>query len=141
MKRVVLDASVLIKLFFDEQHSQEAARIVKNADELLAPDLIWAEIANIIWKRLSRGAIDRGEAKIVTQAILQVPIKAFPSEELISDAIELASITRCTAYDCLYLVAAIRADCPLITADEKFANMVKATRDGLTGHIRVLGCK
>ena len=51
MKPVVVDASVLTKLFFEECHSDAAERCVKRAGDLLAPDLIWAEAANVIWKR------------------------------------------------------------------------------------------
>lgn len=43
MTRFVLDASVLVKLFFREIHSEAAERCVGAARELLAPDLIWAE--------------------------------------------------------------------------------------------------
>ena len=62
MKRVVIDASVVIKLFFEEEHSAAAERSVRQGQELLAPDLIWAEAANVIWKRQRRGDLSKENA-------------------------------------------------------------------------------
>jgi len=44
----------LIKLFFEEDHSEAAEHWVKATSQLIAPDLIWAETANVLWKRHRR---------------------------------------------------------------------------------------
>ncbi len=48
MKCFVIDASILVKLFFQEEHSEASVRYVKNATELLAPDLLWVEATNVV---------------------------------------------------------------------------------------------
>ena len=48
MTRWVIDTSVLIKLFVDEEGSRQAVASIKPADELFAPDLIWAEVGNVL---------------------------------------------------------------------------------------------
>jgi predicted nucleic acid-binding protein len=46
MKTAVVDASVVLQLFFEEDHSAEAEQFFRQTGELLAPDLLWSETAN-----------------------------------------------------------------------------------------------
>jgi predicted nucleic acid-binding protein len=52
MDQVVVDSSVVIKWFVDEPYSAEAGRILTQYQNsglsLLAPDLIYAELGNVI---------------------------------------------------------------------------------------------
>ncbi len=127
MKRLVIDASILAKLFFEEVHSAESVRYVREADELLGPDLLWLEAANVVWKRLRRGELDAADAAALVEEMLRVPIVTHGSFGLVVPAMELAANTGRTVYDCLYLALAIRENIPLLTGDERFAN---ALRDG-----------
>jgi len=62
MKACVIDASVVAAALFQEAHA-EAARALLVADcERHAPDLILAEVGNVIWKRHGRKEIDEAEA-------------------------------------------------------------------------------
>lgn len=49
--RVVVDASVAIKWFVPEVHAEAARRLLREGMILLAPDLIWAEVANALWRK------------------------------------------------------------------------------------------
>lgn len=51
MKAIVVDASVAIKWFIPEIHATAAGRLLEKNLKLLAPDLIFAEIGNILWKK------------------------------------------------------------------------------------------
>jgi predicted nucleic acid-binding protein len=55
MDNLVVDSSVAIKWFITETYSQVARRILNDYQSgsinLLAPDLINAEIGNIVWKK------------------------------------------------------------------------------------------
>ena len=62
MKPIVLDASVVAAAFFAERHSEAAQKLLVSGGDLCAPDLIYAEVANVIWKRYRRKEIDEGEA-------------------------------------------------------------------------------
>lgn len=55
MEKVVIDSSVAIKWFVVEPYSADARRLLYGYQlgelEFLAPDLINAEIGNIVWKK------------------------------------------------------------------------------------------
>jgi predicted nucleic acid-binding protein len=46
VKRVV-DASVIVKLYRSEEHSDAADRLLRETTTAPAPELIWVEIANV----------------------------------------------------------------------------------------------
>jgi len=55
VSRYVVDASVGIKWFVPEIHSDAARRLLTEDSILLVPDLFFPEIGNILWKRVRRG--------------------------------------------------------------------------------------
>ncbi|MCY2925906.1 MAG: type II toxin-antitoxin system VapC family toxin [Planctomycetota bacterium] len=122
MKHLVVDASVVVKLFFEEEYSQSAERIVASAEELLAPDLIWAETANVIWKRHRNGEISPEDAAAIGAQIAALPLNIHDSGGLIADALDLAMQTGRTVYDCLYLAVAVKTGSILATGDRRLAN-------------------
>jgi predicted nucleic acid-binding protein len=126
MKAFVIDASILVKLFFDEEHSEASVQCIKTATELLAPDLLWVEAANVVWKRLRRDEITAEDAAALMEEMLRVPIVTHASLDLVAPALALAAGTGRTVYDCLYLALAIRENIPLLTGDERFANALSA---------------
>ena len=122
MKKVVIDASVVVKLFFEEEHSKAAEQCVARADELLAPDLIWAETANVIWKRQRRGDLTADAALDLARHMLALPVVIHPSADLVPDALDLAMRLERTVYDCLYLALAVRTASVLVTGDLRLVN-------------------
>jgi predicted nucleic acid-binding protein len=53
---LVIDASVVVKWHVTEIHSVEALRLLRdNAPALHAPDLVFPEVGNILWKKVRRG--------------------------------------------------------------------------------------
>ncbi len=122
MKRFVIDASILVKLFFEESHSDASFRHVRRADELLAPELLWVEVANVVWKRHRRGEIGAADAAGVLEEMLRVPVVTHAHAGLVASALALASETGRTVYDCLFLALAISQDIPMLTGDKKLAD-------------------
>jgi predicted nucleic acid-binding protein len=59
MTKIVVDASVAIKWYVPEIHADAAVRILEGDFVLCAPDLIGAELANAIWKKVRRAEISR----------------------------------------------------------------------------------
>ena len=51
MKGAVIDASVAVKWFIPEIHSQTAVKLLAGKKTLYAPDLIYAEVGNTLWKK------------------------------------------------------------------------------------------
>lgn len=119
VERVVVDASVAVKWLFSETHSPQALQLLGAGPQLLAPDLVWPEVGNAIWKRWRRGQVAQGEAERLVRDFARFPLRLYGSDRLARVAWELASRSQQTFYDCLYLGLAFREDCPLITADAR----------------------
>ena len=120
---LVIDASVAAKWLFVEPDTGKARTIldsvVSGELQLLAPDIILAEIANALWKRTQRGDLDSPEALGLFEAFQKVEFKYCEVQELIGPALSIAFRHHHPVYDCLYIVLARREGCDLVTADEK----------------------
>jgi predicted nucleic acid-binding protein len=115
-----VDASVAVKWFMPEVHSDAALRLLAQEHTLHAPDLIFSEFANVLWKRVRKNEISKGEAAATLEGLLALHLQIQPSQSLIPLALEIASGANHTVYDSLYLAAAITLHYPLVTADAKF---------------------
>lgn len=133
MKRVVVDASVAIKWFVPEIHSDAAARLLEPGLSLCAPDLILAELGNVVWKKKRRGELTPEKASEILMAFIRFDVDIQPSDRLVPAALMLASALDRTVYDTLYLTLAIARDGVLITADRRFHLAV--TESGLGSYI------
>jgi len=127
MKRAVTDASVLVKLFFEEDHSDAAERFVRATGELLAPDLIWSEAANVIWKRHRRGDLNRADAAEIAAHMVSLPLRIWPSADLIPDALDLAMQFDRTVYDGLYVALAVKTRSVMCSGDERLVHALAGT--------------
>ena len=125
--KLVVDASVAVKWFVEENLREEARLLVKQGHELVSPDFILIETANIAWKKALRGEIGKDQARTIVAAIPQYVPTLYPSSELMDRALELAFALNHPVYDCLYLSCADIADGVLITADEKLCEAVQGT--------------
>lgn len=123
--RVVVDASVAVKWFFPEAGSQGALRLLEGEPDLLAPDLIRAEVGNVLWKKWRRSEIEEQEAGLILRDFKRLPLQICSSEPLTEAAWELAHTLERSFYDSLYLALAILAECPLVTADAKLYNALQ----------------
>jgi len=127
MKSAVLDASILVKLFFEEDHSTAAEQCVRDVPQLLAPDLVWSEVANVIWKRHRRGDLSAEDSAEMTSWMLGLPLNIWPSADLIPDALDLAMQFDRTVYDSLYVALAVRASSVMLTGDKRLVNSLEGT--------------
>jgi predicted nucleic acid-binding protein len=127
MKKVVADASVAIKWFVPEIHSAAATRLLELEIVVCAPDLIFPEFGNILWKKVRRGELTRYEVDEILTAFSALSVEIHPSSALLAGAFELAIELGRTVYDSLYLALAIAHDCVLVTADAKFHSALSAS--------------
>ncbi len=128
---VIIDANVLIKAYIPENQSEKAEEIfndaVKGSLFLIAPDLIFPEIGNILWKKHRLDELTEIEVKEISKEILSLPLKIEASKPLINLAIELSLLYDITVYDALYFSLALSFDTKLITADMKLVNKLKTS--------------
>ena len=130
MSDLVVDSSVAIKLFVVEPYSTEARRILTDYQAgvltLRAPDLINAEIGNIVWKKHLFQGLAAADAQDIIDTFRTLTIVQTPTAELLDNAYRFAVIHRRTVYDMLYVTLSIREACPFVTADEKLVNAISA---------------
>jgi predicted nucleic acid-binding protein len=113
----VIDASVAAKWLAPEPDSPLAEALLD--DEMIAPDLLFAEVGNILWKKQLRGEMDAAATQVGSRWLLQVPVHVHDSASLLADALALALRLHHPVYDCFYLALAQRVDAPLVTADRQ----------------------
>lgn len=127
MSIFVVDASVVIKWFVPEIHSDAARRLLERSHQYIAPDLLFAEAANAIWKKVRRGDLTSGDGQQLVTDLGTVAVESIPCRALAPDAYALATATGCTVYDGMYLALAVRLDTRMLTADERLAKTIAAT--------------
>lgn len=113
----VVDASVAAKWLAPELDSPQAEALL--TEDLIVPDLLYAEVGNILWKKQLRGEMDGATALVGARWLLQVPLQVHSSESLLADALAMALHLQHPAYDCFYLALAQRVGAPLVTADRR----------------------
>ena len=127
--RVVIDSSVAVKWFVNEPDSPIAHQILDVYREgrltMLAPTLIYAEVASIIWKKCVLQGMGAAPVQNVLDDFRLLDFETIPISELVDDALRLAVEHRRTVYDALYLALCQREQCPFVTSDERLVNAVK----------------
>lgn len=134
---LVVDASVAAKWFFHEVDQARAQALIGRFN-LLAPDLLLIECANVIWKRWRNGEVARETAVRLVATLRRAPVRYRSSAELISQATALAIDLDHPVYDCLYLSLALVEDARVVTCDRRFVAVV-GRRERLAAHVALLG--
>ncbi len=127
MSRYVVDASVAIKWFLPEVHSEAANRLLSGSHTLLVPDLLFSEVGTILWKRIRKEELAEEEAAAILRTLGALRLEVSPTWTLTTPALEIACRTQRTVYDSLYLALAFREQSRMVTADEKFFNALKSS--------------
>jgi predicted nucleic acid-binding protein len=123
----VVDASVAVKWFLDEDYSEPARSLLVEANALWVPDLLFVEVANVLWKRVRTGELGQDIAQDFMRDLTHLTLEIAPTVELVEDALTVACLSGRTAYDALYLVLAMRQKTALVTGDEKLRNGLKGS--------------
>jgi predicted nucleic acid-binding protein len=130
MDKAVIDSSVAIKWFVVEPYSNDARRVLNEYQSgtlgLLAPDLIYAEVGNIVWKKQRFQGLAAADAYLTIEAFRMLTLSLTPSATLLDEAVRLAITHQRTMYDALYVALNIRERCRNVTANERLVNAIGA---------------
>jgi predicted nucleic acid-binding protein len=127
----VVDASVAAKWVVAEVGSDAARRVLEGPGPLIAPDLLVAEVGNVLGKKVARKAISRRHAQEAMVWLPELFDRLFDSAALAPRALEIAVEHGATVYDSLYVALAEAAggDAVLVTADTDLSAL--ASKAGL----------
>jgi len=122
LTRFVVDASVAVKWFLPEDHTEAARGLVESGSDLLSPDLVRAEVGNVMWKRWLRGEVLAESTIEALRDLELLPLRIESSELLMETAWNVARLYGRSFYDGLYVALAVQMGCAFVTADRKLYN-------------------
>lgn len=129
METLVIDASIAVKWVVEEDGT-DAALGLRAGFRLLAPELLIAECANILWKKVQRGELLPEEATVASRLLERSGIAFVSMRGMLEQAAELAISLSHPAYDCVYLVAARQAQARFVTADQRLLRAISERGPG-----------
>lgn len=128
---LVIDASVVIKAYVPEILSDKAVEVMSRVADgelvLLAPDLLYPETGNILWKKRRLHELTIAEADEIVDAISALPIKIEASRPVMPLAVTIAMQSGITVYDAMYVAVARIYETRMITADKKLVDALLKT--------------
>lgn len=124
----VVDANVVVKLFVDEELSDEARKFFRSGRLIVyVPDLLYIECTNILWKHIWRWNLPLQTARQHLYRLRRLRLQRISLSPFLDSAIQLASRYELSAYDASYVALAQALAIPFVTGDEKLARKLKGT--------------
>jgi predicted nucleic acid-binding protein len=124
---LVVDASVALKWFVEEDGSAATAALLMSPELLVAPDLIVPEVCNAAWKAVRAGAMLPEQQDHAASRLAAAFDELVPTAALAKRAAELSRLLDHPGYDCFYLALSEQRGARLVTADRKLLQHIEAT--------------
>lgn len=127
----VVDASTVVAFLVDDGPDGEwATRIIRHAERLAAPQLLHAEVANILRRAELSASLPEAVPSLAYADLLDLPVDLHPYEPLARRVWELRP--NVTAYDAWYVALAEALETPLATLDLRLSAAPGARCDFVT---------
>ena len=123
----VVDASVALKWFVEEEGSQAARGLFEGRSPLEAPELLIAEVCNAGWRLALSGALPWAQFDAMTKEVGGLIDRIWSLAPLARRAGAIARRLRHPVYDCFYLALAEGRGTQLITADRRLLERLAAS--------------
>lgn len=123
----VLDASIAVKCFFNEDGTGACLEILNYITFFYAPEFFLTEIESAITKKVRRREADVRDALVKKKQMRKMPFRLISYDKIHNFAFELATEYFISLYDACYLAVAIDNRATLYTADIRFFNAVSST--------------
>lgn len=119
----VIDCSVAVKWVLQEAGTDEAVRLLSmhrlGEISLIAPDLLLAEAASLLARKVRRKQLPRDHAVSAFGFIRRSTIQIFDALSLLESALSLSLHQYMSVWDSVYLALAVEKSCPFVTADQR----------------------
>ena len=124
---MVVDASVLAKLFVAEDLSDQARQIISQTAEVWAPAHALAELAEILARKVALGEITLEQCEMALDVAVRL-LRTAPLDGLVAPAVRIAHELNLSVYDCLYLALSEARGEQLVTWDKRLLRGVQGSR-------------
>ncbi len=94
----------------------------------MAPELLLAEVGNILWKKHRLGELTVDDAGGIMDDLCRMPLQLVQMSPYIENALAIAIQYKRTVYDSIYLALAIHHGSQFVTADTKLVNALVDTQ-------------
>jgi predicted nucleic acid-binding protein len=129
--RYVVDASVGIKLFVEEEFSEQAYALFSHlaaepSAELYVPDLFYIECTTILLKYTRRFGRSLEDSQADLADLGRLALRITSTADLMERSLLLAKKFDLSAYDACYAVLAQQLEIPLVSADRPLAEKLNS---------------
>lgn len=114
----VVDASAMVEILLDTDRAPRVRAIFGN-EELLAPDLINAEVVSSVRRLAAVGAIAGARADAAIDDLAEAPIERVLTTSLLPEMWSLRD--RLSPYDAQYVALAKAIGCAVVTTDMRMS--------------------
>ncbi len=133
MKRIVIDASVVLKWYLsDEEHGDRALDILEGhaSDRLSlhAPALLEFEVANGLAIAKRRGRVGDDDVLKAMDGFTELGIKLYPLSSFFPKVIAYCDRYKISVYDAAYIALAGELKTNVVTADKRLFNSTRKLR-------------
>ena len=127
--RIVVDASVVLKWYLDdEEHCTQACLlrddISAGALDVVVPSLLLYEVANALNVAVNRARLLVTDPQTIMNNLITFGLPPVEGEALVVQALSLAQSHGRSVYDAAYLALAQALSIPLYTGDKRLYNAV-----------------
>jgi predicted nucleic acid-binding protein len=116
---LVLDASAAVEIVLHRDSALRLAKLVREADWVIAPTLFIAEVNNVFWKYQKFVDYPYPDCERDIGQAIALPDQYINEIELYREAFKLGCTLDHPIYDMLYVVLARRNSARLLTMDKK----------------------
>ena len=128
MSGYVVDASVAIKLFINDELSERSNKLFgllaqDSEVNFYVPDHFFIECTNVLWKYVRWGGMSLEDAQANLADLAQLRLTVMTTASLMLGSLEWAYRYKISAYDASYLFLANDVGVPFVTVDSKLVRM------------------
>jgi len=126
-QKKVIDASICVKLFADEENSDKAFKLIEryNNEEivLIAPSLIFLETLNALkYKKFDKFALEKSNRDMFDFQFEIIDV----DKDILEISIRLSNQHNLSIYDSFYAAISEKYNAELVTADDKLSKIPNA---------------
>lgn len=121
---VIVDTCAVIDLLTDPGENGRAVAERLRGRDLAAPDLMFAEAANVLRKLRLRGDLSDGEASMAYAELLELPIESWPFETVEQRVWDLRGTL--SGFDATFVALSELLTAPLVTTDKRLTRAMES---------------